>query len=469
MLKLARCCFIGLIVFSTVSCNRSEKEEKGKPANSVVPDPNKKGPAVEPKKEKVSDAELDKEPSAPSVEVLAVEEEKAKYEKAFRDYNEAVRLEPKNSKGYNARAWLWATCPDSRYRDGKKAVESAKQALDLDPKSANSMDTLAAAHAENGDFAEAVRWQEKALADPSVKNNADFRHRLELYRDKKPYRQQGIWQQARLKITTDARFTVDANFEVWRDGKSIGHSMVTNSFFRIGTGEVTISLQLLDLPDTPLNKDKRQLRMTSECRGISNTTSNQMSNLEVPKGLPSEGSVQKQIAVARDGNFVVWAWTAGKQIESKKPNETVEEAARRSEWAMVVIVSIKRRQDSHRITLTPPQKVLIPSATMVFVGPSFKKALEDWKDVAVVDPTGPFGHMKANAEQILAEKIKVDAKNPKLGSAEFVIEKWRIAPPVENSVVGTETLTLERSAADSNDWVLTAEARERIKKLVGAP
>jgi hypothetical protein len=45
------------------------------------------------------------------------------------------------------------------------------------------------AYAESGDFAEAVRWQEKALADPQLKNDKDARRRLELYRDKKPYRQ----------------------------------------------------------------------------------------------------------------------------------------------------------------------------------------------------------------------------------------------------------------------------------------
>jgi hypothetical protein len=35
-----------------------------------------------------------------------------------------------------------------------------------------------------------VRWQEKALADPRLKNDRDARRRLELYRDKKPYRQE---------------------------------------------------------------------------------------------------------------------------------------------------------------------------------------------------------------------------------------------------------------------------------------
>jgi tetratricopeptide (TPR) repeat protein len=116
--------------------------------------------------------------------------EKKQYDKAIADYNEAIRLDPKCVTAYNNRAWLWATCPEAKVRDGKKAVESAKKALELDPKNADWMDTLAVAYAESGDFVEAVRWQEKALADPQFKNNPDLRRRLELYRNKKPYRQE---------------------------------------------------------------------------------------------------------------------------------------------------------------------------------------------------------------------------------------------------------------------------------------
>ena len=111
------------------------------------------------------------------------------YDKALADYSEAIKLDPKHSLAYNNHAWLLATCSDAKIRDGKKALESAKLAVELDPKSANNMDTLAAAYAETGDFVEAVRWQEKAMEDPQVKDSADYRSRLELYRAKKPYRQ----------------------------------------------------------------------------------------------------------------------------------------------------------------------------------------------------------------------------------------------------------------------------------------
>ena len=89
------------------------------------------------------------------------------------------------------RAWLWATCPDEKYRDGKKAVESATRACELtDWKDADSLDTLAAACAEAGDFDAAVKWQEKALgmlAKDDEPNRKDFEARLTLYRAKKPY------------------------------------------------------------------------------------------------------------------------------------------------------------------------------------------------------------------------------------------------------------------------------------------
>lgn len=52
------------------------------------------------------------------------------------------------------------------------------------------MDVLAAAYAEAGDFAEAVRWQERALADPQYRDDENMKRRLELYRKKMPYREQ---------------------------------------------------------------------------------------------------------------------------------------------------------------------------------------------------------------------------------------------------------------------------------------
>lgn len=65
----------------------------------------------------------------------------------------------------NDLAWLLATSGDPSLRDGKRAVELAQQACEqAQGKSAGSLDTLAAAFAEAGDFAQAVATAQRALS-----------------------------------------------------------------------------------------------------------------------------------------------------------------------------------------------------------------------------------------------------------------------------------------------------------------
>jgi tetratricopeptide (TPR) repeat protein len=117
--------------------------------------------------------------------------DKKDYDKATSDYNEAIRLDPQYARAHYNRAWLMATCPDIRYRNGKKAVESATKACELTGwKVADTIGALAASCAEAGDFDAAVKWQTKAnglYADPEDKMKGE--ERLKLYRDKKPYRE----------------------------------------------------------------------------------------------------------------------------------------------------------------------------------------------------------------------------------------------------------------------------------------
>ena len=49
--------------------------------------------------------------------------------------------------------------------------------------------TLAAAHAEAGQFDQAVRWQEKAIPLAPEAQRDVLRRRLELYQQGKPYRE----------------------------------------------------------------------------------------------------------------------------------------------------------------------------------------------------------------------------------------------------------------------------------------
>jgi tetratricopeptide (TPR) repeat protein len=53
---------------------------------------------------------------------------KKDYEQAVKDYGEVIRLDAEDADAYSNLAWLLATCPDAKTRDGQKAVEYATRA-----------------------------------------------------------------------------------------------------------------------------------------------------------------------------------------------------------------------------------------------------------------------------------------------------------------------------------------------------
>jgi len=115
-------------------------------------------------------------------------------DKALSDYSAAALLEPRSVMAWNGLAWIHATAVDSRYRDGQKATESATKACEFtDWKDGNMIDTLAAAHAETGDFTGAVTRQTIALelmADMHLEPDELelARARLEQYKIGRPWR-----------------------------------------------------------------------------------------------------------------------------------------------------------------------------------------------------------------------------------------------------------------------------------------
>ena len=117
---------------------------------------------------------------------------KGKYDRAIADFDQALRLRPNLAGAYRNLAWLQATCPDEKYRDGKAAVINADKAYQLDGrKNQNHLDTLAAAYAECGDFVKAREWEEKAIAmAPDEKSKKKYQSRLELYKQNKPYHEE---------------------------------------------------------------------------------------------------------------------------------------------------------------------------------------------------------------------------------------------------------------------------------------
>jgi len=120
-------------------------------------------------------------------------QQQGRYAEAEQAYLGAIKAQPACVIACDSLARLLATCPDDKARDAKRAVECATTACErTDWKDPFCMDTLAAAYAEGGQFEEAVRYQTRVLDDPALKAylRPAARQRLELYRQKKPFRDQ---------------------------------------------------------------------------------------------------------------------------------------------------------------------------------------------------------------------------------------------------------------------------------------
>lgn len=117
-----------------------------------------------------------------------------RYEDVAADFAAAYELGNVVPYVMNEYAWFLATCPVATFRDGERAVTIAEQAILLASEpNVGMLDTLAAAHAEAGDFDRAVRVQEQVLrlgqALP-VMMREEWSSRLTLYRKGEAYRAQ---------------------------------------------------------------------------------------------------------------------------------------------------------------------------------------------------------------------------------------------------------------------------------------
>lgn len=110
---------------------------------------------------------------------------------AIDSYEEAIRLNPKLIYQANNLAWLLATTEHDGLRDGRRALEIAQEICSQSDADASSIDTLAAAFAETGNYQAAwetaKRASDAALADGNTHLAGRISARAALYQSGKPF------------------------------------------------------------------------------------------------------------------------------------------------------------------------------------------------------------------------------------------------------------------------------------------
>jgi tetratricopeptide (TPR) repeat protein len=123
-----------------------------------------------------------------------INEHLGKYAEASKEFDYLIAIHPRRvtlARVLKQRAWFQATCRDSSFRNGQQAVKDAKAACSIQEwKDETTIDTLAAAYAETGDFDSAVRYAQQALAvkDISPTDYKKIQRHLELFQQRKPIR-----------------------------------------------------------------------------------------------------------------------------------------------------------------------------------------------------------------------------------------------------------------------------------------
>jgi tetratricopeptide (TPR) repeat protein len=114
-------------------------------------------------------------------------------EEALAHYKKTFEIDPSNVEARNNMAWVLATWPETRIRDGRKAVELAERADVLTDRVNPVISvTLAAAYAEDGRFPDALKIAERALKLAIGQGNTalanSIRAQIDLYQSSSPFR-----------------------------------------------------------------------------------------------------------------------------------------------------------------------------------------------------------------------------------------------------------------------------------------
>jgi tetratricopeptide (TPR) repeat protein len=108
---------------------------------------------------------------------------------AAADYEAAIRINPENPDIANNLAWLRATCPDAAVRNGPEALVLARNAVALARTTVSDcLETLAAAHAENGQFAEALKTLQQSRDLKPQQSVARRDHMQSVFEKNEPFR-----------------------------------------------------------------------------------------------------------------------------------------------------------------------------------------------------------------------------------------------------------------------------------------
>lgn len=117
------------------------------------------------------------------------------YQAALTNFQEAVRLAPDSPESLDTLARLYAMCPLAAVRNGAEAVRLAERACELtDRRNPRMLDTLGAAYAEAGRFADALKvageTEQRATTLYDRKLAKAARQRAELYQAGKAYHEE---------------------------------------------------------------------------------------------------------------------------------------------------------------------------------------------------------------------------------------------------------------------------------------
>jgi predicted Zn-dependent protease len=119
-------------------------------------------------------------------------------DQALAHFKAALQRRPDWPAPMSEMAWILATHPDATVRDPAGAVRLAERAADLTAhRQSVILDVLAASYAAAGDFDRAAATAQEAMAlaasggPPGAALARDIGKRLDLYRQKKPFRETG--------------------------------------------------------------------------------------------------------------------------------------------------------------------------------------------------------------------------------------------------------------------------------------